>query len=87
MDSLARAYRVEGKEGVMKLLKDRKMDVKEKAISYAFLYAMGIKGEEWKYTKMEIEFGKHLARHVKKLLTGEGENYENAFRQLLKEVG
>ncbi len=87
VDSLARAYRVEGKEGVMKLLKEKKMDVKEKAISYAFLYAMGIKGEEWKYTKMEIEFGKHLARHVKKLLTEEGENYENAFRQLLKEVG
>jgi hypothetical protein len=63
------------------------MDIKEKAISYAFLYALGVRGEEWKYTKMEIDFGKHLAGYVKSLLKAEGEEYKKMLDMLLKEVG
>lgn len=87
VDSLARIYKVEGKEGVIRAIKSKKMDIKEKAISYAFLYALGVKGEEWKYTKMEIDFGKHLAGYVGSLLKAEGEEYKKMLDMLLREVG
>jgi len=87
VDDLARTHRVEGKEGVIKKLKGREMNVKEKAIAYAFLHTLGAKGEEWKYGKMEREFGKHLAAHVEKLLQAEGDEYEMLLRGLVKEIG
>gem|GEM_PF-2040607 len=87
VDHLARSYKVEGREGVMKAIKEAGSHVKKKAISYAFLLALGIGGEEWKYSKMEREFGEHLLPHVKKMLESEGEEYRKAGEQLLKEVG
>ena len=87
IDDLARTHRVEGKEGVMKKLKGREMNVKEKAIAYAFLHTLGAKGEEWKYGKMEREFGKHLAPHVAQLLQAEGDEYGALLQKLVKEIG
>lgn len=87
VDELARTHRVEGKEGVMKKLRGREMSVKEKAIAYAFLHALDAKGEEWKYGKMEREFGKHLAPHVKRLLQAEGDEYETLLQQIVREIG
>ncbi len=87
-DELAKAYKIYGKDAVLKTIKEKKiMDVKEKSISYAFLSALDIKGEEWKYSKMEMDFGKHLAKYVKILLEAEGEEYKKAMDNLLKEVG
>ena len=63
------------------------MNVKEKSISYAFLRIIDVKGMEWKYTKMEKEFGRHLAKYVKKLLVAEGNDYENIMNELVKEIG
>ncbi len=87
IDNLARAHRAEGREGVMKIIKGAGGNVKKKAISYAFLLAIGASGEEWKYSKMEKEFGEHLLPYVKKLMESEGEEYRKAGERLLREVG
>ncbi|HHO57491.1 MAG TPA: hypothetical protein ENJ70_02950 [Thermoplasmatales archaeon] len=87
IDGLARVHRIEGREGVIRRIKEAGGDVKKKAVSYAFTLAMGVGGEEWKYNEMEREFGKHLAPYVKKLLEAEGEEYRKAGEKLLREVG
>lgn len=87
IDNLARIYRMEGKEGVLKTIKEEKMDVKKKSISYSFLYALNVKGEEWKYTKMEKEFGEHLSIYVRKLFETEGEEYKKILEEMLREIG
>lgn len=87
IDAMARTYRIEGKEGVLKLIKEEKMDVKKKSISYSFLHALDVRGEEWKYTKMEREFGEHLSHYVKKLLEVEGEEYKKILDNMLREIG
>ena len=87
IDNLARIYKVEGKEGVIKAIKTKEMDVKKKAIVYAFLLAMEVRGEEWKYSKMEQEFGRHLSPYIKKLMEAEGEEYKRIGQKLLREVG
>jgi len=87
-DKLAKIYKLYGKDSLLKEIREKKkMNVKEKAISYAFLYASNIKGEEWKYSKMEIEFGKHLAKYVKRLLKCNGEEYKKALNEMIKEAG
>ena len=87
IDEAARICKTEGKEGLLKFIKNRDMDVKEKAISYAFLKAFGIKGEEWKYGKMEMEFGEYLTKYVKKLIDAEGEEYKDILKKLVMEAG
>ena len=87
IDEMAKAYRVEGIEGIMKLIKERKLNVKEKAISYAFLLATNARIDEWKYSKMEKEFGKELAKHVEKVIKSEGKEYEEAVKTLAKMAG
>ncbi len=86
-DMLARIYKTEGKEGIIQKLRAEKMDVKEKSVAYAFLFALGVRGEEWKYSKMEKDFGKHLAGYAKKLMEAEREEYKNALEDLVKEAG
>ena len=86
-DRLARIYKVGGRDGILRELRGLKMDVKEKAVAYAFLFTLGLKGEEWKYDKMEMDFGRHLAKYVKKLIDTEGTEYKEALEILVREVG
>ncbi|HEC88249.1 MAG TPA: hypothetical protein ENI52_02915 [Thermoplasmata archaeon] len=87
IDNLARIYRIEGRDGILKAIKEEKMNVKKKSISYSFLYALDVRGEEWKYTKMEREFGEHLSIYVRKLFEAEGEEYKKILEEMLKEIG
>ena len=87
IDEIARAYKTEGKEGILKFIKSKKMNVKEKAISYAFLLSTNSRIDEWKYSKMEKEFGMELAKHVKKILDSNGKEYEKAVKELAKFAG
>ena len=87
IDRIARSYKLYGKEGLLKEIRVGKMNVKEKAISYAFLFSLDIKSEEWKYNKMEKEFGMHLSKFAKKLIDAEGENYKKVLEEFVMEVG
>ena len=87
IDNLSRIHRVEGKEGVLKEIKEKQLSFKEKTISYGFLSAMNVKGEEWKYSKMEIEFGLHLSENISQLLQSEGDTYKKILNTIVKEVG
>jgi len=87
IDSIARAYKLYGKEGLLKEIRAKKMNVKEKAISYAFIFSLDIKSEEWKYGKMEKDFGVHLSKYAKSLMNAEGENYKKILEEFVREVG
>ena len=87
IDEMARAYITEGVDGIMKVAKGKKMDVKEKALLYAFLLATDARIEEWKYSKMEKEFGKELAKHVEKILEKRGQEYKKAVEELARMAG
>ena len=86
-DEIARAYKIEGNEGIAKIIKSRKMDVKEKAITYAFLTAAGSRKDDWKYSKMEREFGEHLVEYARKILNSSGDEYKKAIKKFAKEAG
>jgi len=87
IDEIARIYKAEGREGVIKLIKDRKMDVKEKAISYAFLVAINARIEEWRYSKMEKEFGEQLSVYAGKVIKSEGELYKKSVKEFARLAG
>ena len=87
IDRMARAYKIEGNEGLIKQIKEEKMDVKKKAIAYAFLMASGSRIEEWKYSKMEREFGSSLSGYAKKVLKSEGDEYKKAVEEFAKLAG
>jgi hypothetical protein len=87
VDGLARVHRVGGRDGVVQELKEKNLSFKEKAVAYAFLVAMRVEGEEWKYGPMEREFGEHLAPQVARLLAAEGEEYRNVLTDLVRELG
>ncbi|MBC7081637.1 MAG: hypothetical protein H5T44_05290 [Thermoplasmatales archaeon] len=87
IDNIARAYKLYGKEGLLREIKARKMNVKEKAISYAFIFSLDIKSEEWKYSRMEKDFGIHLSSYAKRLIDAEGENYKKILEEFVREVG
>lgn len=87
IDNIARTYKLYGKEGLLKEIKGRKMNVKERAISYAFIFSLGIKSEEWKYSKMEKDFGIHLSSYAKRLINAEGEDYKKILEEFVREVG
>ncbi len=86
IDRIAREYIIEGKEGVERIAKEAR-DVKEKAISYAFLKAAGGKLEEWKYSDMEKEYGEYLTSYASTVLSSKGEDYKKAVSKMAKEAG
>jgi len=87
IDRLIRIYKADGKQALLKEIKQINENFKKKAISYAFIVALDIKGEEWKYGKNEREFGEYLAKKLKKALVMEGEEYKKAIESLAMEVG
>lgn len=87
-DRVARAYRVGGHQGALREIHREKMDVKKKAISYAFLLAIGkTEGEEWKYSDMERDFGNQLAEYASRLLESKGDDYGKALQEMLTMTG
>jgi hypothetical protein len=60
---------------------------KMKSIGCAFLFAIHHKGEEWKYSEMEMEFAEFLKKYVEKLLESEGSEYHEALKELVSVSG
>ena len=87
-DRIARAYRVGGSKEAVREIHGEKMDVKKKAIAYAFLLAIGkSEGEEWKYSDMERDFGSQLKEYASRLLESKGKDYGNALQEMLTMTG
>jgi len=87
-DRIARAYRVGGYREAMREIHGEEMDVKKKAIAYAFLLAFNkAEGEEWKYSDMEKDFGRHLMKYASELIEKKGEEYGKALQEMLTMTG
>ena len=88
IDDIAKEYIAHGKEKVLSILSKPPKGIKERALAYAFLLALG-KGEErkWQYKKEEVEFGEFLKRYVVKLLSSKPEEYHENLKMLLSVSG
>ena len=87
-DRIARAYRIGGYKEAMKVIHDEEMDVKKKAIAYAFLLAFNkAEGEEWKYSDMEKDFGLNLKKYATELIEKRGKEYGKALQEMLTMTG
>ncbi|MEA2053780.1 MAG: hypothetical protein U9O96_01495 [Candidatus Thermoplasmatota archaeon] len=87
-DRIARAYRTGGYKEAIKEIHGEEMDVKKKAIAYAFLLAINKAGsEEWKYSEMEKDFGSHLTKYARRLLEKRGEEYGRVLQEMLTMTG
>jgi hypothetical protein len=88
-DDLARAYKSEGKDSMVRMAdKARSKDNRLKAISFAFMEAVGEgASRKWQYTKEELDFGMHLAPMAKKMLEATGGPYAEALKALVLNSG
>jgi len=88
IDDIAKEYIAHGREKVLSILSKPPKGIKERALAYAFLLALG-KGEErkWQYKKEEVEFGEFLKRYVVKLLSSKPEEYHENLKMLLSVSG
>ncbi len=87
-DRLARAYRVGGKEGLIKRLHDERLSTtKEKSLSYAFFLAVGEEGGGWRYTETERDFARYLSDFARELLEADAGDYHDALCRLVQAVG
>lgn len=88
-DSLARTYKIEGKEAMLRLIeKAGWRDHRPKAVSYAFLSAVGEgEGRAWQFTEVEKDFGSHLSSFADTLLQSDGEGYHESLKLLVEASG
>jgi len=88
-DSLARAYKTDGKASMVRALdKMRLKDHRTKALAYAFLHAAGeAEGKTWQFTKEEMDFGTYLSAFASQLMASEKEAYVEALQNILTASG
>ncbi|MFO8077224.1 MAG: hypothetical protein R6U21_01080 [Thermoplasmatota archaeon] len=87
-DHLCRVYKTRGKNRVLTELKSIPNETKAKALSFAFLLALGKAADKkWKFSKVEIESGEFLQPFVQKLLDASAEEYHEALQQVLSASG
>ncbi|HUV61283.1 MAG TPA: hypothetical protein VMW71_03845 [Thermoplasmata archaeon] len=89
VDGIARAYKTGGHSSVSAALEvESSADHRTRSIAYAFDLALGITTREWKFTKEEKEFGKHLKKYASKLLdSSEPDSHHAAFVAFMREAG
>ena len=89
VDEIARAYKTGGMSSATTVLDvDSSADHRTRSIAYAFDLSLGITTREWKFTKEEKEFGKHLKKYASKLLNSEDpDSHHEAFLSFLREAG
>jgi hypothetical protein len=85
-DEVVRMYKTKGEKEAVKVIGNAK-GTKMKSIGCAFLFAIHHKGEEWKYSEMEMEFAEFLKKYVEKLLESEGSEYHEALKELVSVSG
>jgi hypothetical protein len=88
-DELARIFKSEGKDPMVRAAdKARSKDNRMKAVSFAFLEAVGEgASRKWQFKKEELDFGMHLAPFAKKMLEASGGAYAEALKELVLNSG
>lgn len=87
-DHIAKIYHIYGLEKTLSEIRNTPKDTKGRAISYAFLLALGRAADQkWRYSNVEIESGEFLEKYAKKLLKATPEEYHKALRELLSAAG
>lgn len=88
-DRAARAFRTGGpKDAAASLEKAEKKTMKEKAVAYGFLMALGMEhGKEWQYAKDEKEFAVFLKDYARALLDADAQGYNDALSALQSASG
>lgn len=88
LDSMARTYRISGKEKMLSSLKGYPETPKGKAIAYALYVFLGKATDvKWKFSKVEIESGEFALPYVKTLLECEPNSYHESLKTILKMIG
>jgi hypothetical protein len=89
VDGIARAYKTGGHSSVSAALDvESSADHRTRSIAYAFDLSLGITTREWKFTKEEKEFGKHLKKYAAELLNSSDlDSHHAAFVALMREAG
>ncbi len=89
VDDIARAYKTGGHSSVSTALDvESSADHRTRSIAYAFDLSLGITTREWKFTKEEKEFGKHLKKYASKLLnSSDPDSHHDAFVAFMREAG
>jgi hypothetical protein len=87
-DSLARAYKVDGIQAMLRLTERSDKEHRSRAICFAFLQAVG-EGEsrKWQFSKEEREYGMHLSSLAKVMVASCDDEYHQALLGLLRESG
>jgi hypothetical protein len=88
-DQLARTYKLEGKEAVVRAIdKSKGQDHRQRSVSFAFLSSLGeTQSKAWMFSKEEMDFGTYLKDFASKLLGSEGQEYDEALRLLVTASG
>jgi hypothetical protein len=87
-DSLARAYKTEGKDALMRIAEKVKgKDHRNRSICYAFMRAAGEPSRSWQFSKQEADFGEYLEQFAKEMLTSCGKEYDDGLHNLITASG
>ncbi|MCG7845017.1 MAG: hypothetical protein MIO90_06265 [Methanomassiliicoccales archaeon] len=87
-DSLARAYKVDGAQAMLRLIERSDKEHRSRAICFAFLEAVGEgPSRKWQFSNEEREYGAHLSSMAKAMVASCGEEYHQALLGLLRDSG
>jgi hypothetical protein len=87
-DSLARAYKTEGKEALMRIAEKVKgKDHRNRSICYAFMRAAGEPSRSWQFSKQEADFGQYLEQFAKEMLDSCGKEYDDGLHNIITASG
>ncbi|UCE80310.1 MAG: hypothetical protein JSV94_03825 [Methanobacteriota archaeon] len=89
VDGVARAFKTGGAPSASTAMDvDSSADHRTRSIAYAFDLSLGVTAREWKFTKEEKEFGKHLKKYASRLLNStDPDAHHEAFVAFLREAG
>lgn len=87
-DSLARAYKTEGKDALMRIAEKVKgKDHRNRSICYAFMRAAGEPSRSWQFSKQEADFGEYLEQFAKEMLNSNGKEYNDGLHNIITASG
>jgi len=87
-DALARAYKTEGRDAVLRIAERSKgKDHRSKSVCYAFFKAIGETSKSWQFNKQEADFGEYLSQFATQMLNAKGQEYDEALKNLVTVSG
>ena len=89
VDGIVRAYKTGGHSSAGAAVEvESSADHRTRSIAHAFDLSLGITTRDWKFTKEEKEFGKHLKKYASELMnSADPDSHHEAFVAFLREAG